>query len=91
LTSLQKRFTGERFDGETGLVFLNGRYLDPGKGGFLSPTGSTRPNPASAPTDTPMRTTIRSTSPIRTGTSGAPSQAPIPAAARSAAVPIPVE
>jgi RHS repeat-associated protein len=33
----QKNYVGERFDPETGLMFLNARYMDPTFGRFISP------------------------------------------------------
>lgn len=33
----QKSYTGERFDPETGLLYLNARYMDPVLGRFISP------------------------------------------------------
>ncbi|WP_448112304.1 RHS repeat-associated core domain-containing protein [Mesorhizobium amorphae] len=33
----QKGYIGERFDPETGLLYLNARYMDPALGRFLSP------------------------------------------------------
>ncbi|WP_027992004.1 RHS repeat-associated core domain-containing protein [Sinorhizobium meliloti] len=33
----QKNYTGERFDPETGLMYLNARYMDPIFGRFISP------------------------------------------------------
>ncbi len=35
--SISRGFIGERHDDETGLVFLNARFLDPRLGRFLSP------------------------------------------------------
>jgi RHS repeat-associated protein len=37
VTSLAKGFIGERPDPETGLLYLNARYLDPALGRFISP------------------------------------------------------
>ncbi|WP_181174928.1 RHS repeat-associated core domain-containing protein [Mesorhizobium sp. B2-8-9] len=33
----QKSYIGERFDPETGLLYLNARYMDPVLGRFISP------------------------------------------------------
>ncbi|TIW59315.1 MAG: RHS repeat-associated core domain-containing protein, partial [Mesorhizobium sp.] len=33
----QKGYIGERFDPETGLLYLNARYMDPVLGRFISP------------------------------------------------------
>ena len=33
----QKSYIGERFDAETGLLYLNARYMDPSLGRFISP------------------------------------------------------
>ncbi|MER8522697.1 RHS repeat-associated core domain-containing protein [Mesorhizobium sp. M1076] len=35
----QKSYIGERFDPETGLLYLNARYMDPVLGRFISPDG----------------------------------------------------
>ncbi|MCI5076422.1 MAG: hypothetical protein MRY80_15415 [Oricola sp.] len=33
----QKSYIGERHDAETGLLYLNARYMDPAFGRFISP------------------------------------------------------
>ncbi len=35
--STQKGYIGERYDAETGLIYLNARYMDPAWGRFISP------------------------------------------------------
>jgi RHS repeat-associated protein len=37
--SAQKGYIGERYDAETGLIYLNARYMDPTWGRFISPDG----------------------------------------------------
>ncbi|MDA4848830.1 RHS repeat-associated core domain-containing protein, partial [Hoeflea poritis] len=65
----QKGYINERHDPETGLMYLNARYMDPSFGRFISPMTGTPSSMASDQTDTHMHKTIPSIRVIQTGMS----------------------